>query len=76
MTHTLNTARTAAVSIDAFWLPINDATPLGVKMLLISKQAGIATVGEYRKCDHFDHWFPLPRFRLEWQWFDSEDDGL
>jgi len=40
------------------------------------KQAGIATVGEYRKCDHFDHWHPLPRFRLEWRVYDSEDDGL
>lgn len=74
MTYSINTAITAAVSNDVYWIPIDSNTPLRVKIWLIHKASGVATMGEYRKCDHFDHWHPMPRFKIEYQVL-NEDDG-
>lgn len=65
-THTINSAKTAAVSVGAFWLPIDADTPRGVSMLLISKSAGVLQKGQYDPSDKFfSHWFPNPKFKEE-----------
>ena len=66
MTHKLNADRTAAVSLDAVWIPIDANTPRGVKVLLISVKYGIAQISTYHPSDkYFTHWHPLPRFTKE-----------
>lgn len=66
MTHKLNADRTAAVSIDAFWLPIDKDTPRGVKMLLISEQYRVAQISVYQpSTKFFTHWHPLPKFKKD-----------
>jgi hypothetical protein len=59
MNHTVT--RTAAVALNQQWSLIDSDTPRGVKIQLISKQAGVATYGSLgSKNDHFTHWAPLP----------------
>ena len=65
MTHKLTADGAAAVTPDIHWLPINDATPIGARMLLIEKSQGIAFVRAHFHGDGFDHWFPLPTFRKD-----------
>ena len=66
MTHKLNSDRTAAVSLDAEWLPIDSSTPRGVKLLLISVKYGIAQISMYYPADsYFTHWHPLPKFKKD-----------
>ena len=66
MTHKLNSDRTAAVSLDAEWLPIDASTPRGIKMLLISVKYGIAQISTYHPSDkYFTHWHPLPKFKKD-----------
>ncbi len=66
MSHKLNSDKTAAVSLEAEWLPIDSSTPRGVKMLLISVKYGIAQISIYAPGDkYFTHWHPLPRFQKE-----------
>ena len=61
MTHTINNAKTAAVAIDYYWLPVNEDTPRGVKLQLLTV-GGIATYGQYNKgATWVTHWAPLPR---------------
>ena len=43
----LNTDKTAAVSLEAFWVPVGPSTPRGVNMWLISKPAGVSQKGMY-----------------------------
>lgn len=63
MTHKINTSRTAAVSPVVHWLPIDQHTPQGVKLQLISRQSGIAQHGTYKVGELFyTHWAPLPTF--------------
>jgi len=63
MTHKINAERTAAVSLDAIWMPVNEATPRGVRLWLINKPSGAAFPGQYNPSDPFPtHWFPNPRF--------------
>ena len=63
LTHKLNSDRTAAVSLDAVWIPIDANTPRGVNMWLISKTAGVSQKGMYDPAKtFFTHWFPNPRF--------------
>ena len=66
MNHKLNSERTAAVSLDAEWLPIDASTPRGIKMLLISVKYGIAQISTYHPSDkYFTHWHPLPKFKKD-----------
>jgi len=61
--HKLNTDKTVAVSTAYFWQPINSQTPRGVKMLLISKPAGVAVITTYdERSRHWTHWAPLPKW--------------
>jgi hypothetical protein len=60
MNYKVNNARTAAVATDVFWKPIDEHTPTGVRMLLINKRYGTATIGQ--KTSEFTHWAPLPKW--------------
>lgn len=63
MTHKLNSDRSAAVSLDMHWLLIDEYTPRGVKLMLISRAAGVAQIGLHQRADtHYTHWHPLPKF--------------
>lgn len=65
MNYTLNTTKTAAVSQDYFWQPI-ETCPRGVKVQLANKRAGVAVYGIHTDKDtHFTHWAPLPKFKQE-----------
>ena len=78
MTHHLNHTRTAAVSADTFWLPIDANTPRNVKVLAIARErSGVMTVAELHTFETwYTHWHPLPRFRADtWAPFDAEDDN-
>lgn len=59
---TINNSRTAAVNQSMIWLPINDATPVGVKLLLINRRLGVATIGIYHRGNDWTHWQGLPKF--------------
>ena len=64
MTHKINSAGTAAVSTDVFWLPIIEC-PAGVKVLLLTTH-GVAIVGHYADAKDrgfYTHWHPLPKRR-------------
>lgn len=63
--HTLNADKTAAVSTDVFWLPIDEHTPRNVKVFAIARSgAGIAQTTELRQDETwYTHWHPVPKFR-------------
>jgi len=65
MTWAINTSKTAVVSTDTFWLPIDEHTPRNCKVLAISKdKAGTLQVAEIRTNETwYTHWHGLPRFR-------------
>lgn len=64
MSYALNSSHTVAVATDYYWIPINDDTPRGVKLQLLSI-GGVATYGTYNGKDKFfTHWAPLPK-RIE-----------
>ena len=62
----LVSTRTAVVSTDYYWLPIDEDTPTGVKVLLLGR-SGVATMGHYEhrpgETQFWTHWAPLPRKR-------------
>ena len=60
MTHTINAAKTVAVSTEVYWQPIETA-PRGVKIQLINKQSGVATYGTYYGDKFWDYWCALPK---------------
>lgn len=63
MTFKLNTDKTAAVSTEAFWIPVGPDTPRGVGMWLINEPSGVSLKGQYNPADNFPtHWFPNPKF--------------
>jgi len=63
MTHKINASNTAAVANNVHWIPIDQHTPLGVKLQLISRQSGIAVHGTCKVGELFyTHWAPLPTF--------------
>jgi len=64
MSHKLNTDRTAAVSLDAVWLKIDEHTPIGSRMQLIDKKQNIAFTRVHHKGDGFTHWFPVPKWEI------------
>jgi hypothetical protein len=63
MTHTLNAAKTVAVAIDVYWIPIETA-PRGVKVQLLGK-GNVATYGTYYGDKFWTHWSPLPKLPKE-----------
>lgn len=63
MTHTLTTDGAAAVDRSTKWIPIDENTPRGAKVQLISKPSGVAQYGRYTPGQtFFTHWHPLPTF--------------
>lgn len=65
MTHKITADGAAAVTPSVNWLPIDDATPIGVRMMLIEKAQGVAYTRTHQRNDGFDHWFPLPTFKKD-----------
>ena len=63
MTHKINSDKTAAVSTDVFWMPIDANTPIGVRMQIIDREQNIAYTRVHHKGDGFTHWFPVPKWR-------------
>jgi len=65
MNYTINTTKTAAVATDNYWLPVDENTPRGVKVLLLT-QGDIATIGQYHPdASWVIAWCPLPRKVIE-----------
>jgi len=61
---TLNSTNTVAVDRSYPWLKIDKDTPLGVKLQLINRNAGVAVYGALTAHDKFwTHWAPLPTFQ-------------
>ena len=58
--YTLNTAKTVAVSTDAYWIPIDENTPRGVKLQLLG-DGGVAIYSAYFGDPFWTHWCPLPK---------------
>ncbi len=59
----LDSTRTAVVSNDYYWIPIDEDTPTGVKVLLLGR-SGVATMGHYEALpgtQFWTHWAALPR---------------
>jgi hypothetical protein len=60
MTHKLTHDNAAVVAPAIKWMPIDEHTPIGSKMLLIEKAQGIAYLRVHHKGDGFTHWHALP----------------
>jgi hypothetical protein len=59
----LNADRTAAVTQDHFWIPIDKCPPpIGAKVLLINKWNGVAVISTYFEKFQWTHWQGLPKF--------------
>ena len=61
----LDSTKAAVVSTDYYWIPIDEHTPTGVKVLLLGR-SGVATMGHYEHqpgTQFWTHWAPLPRKR-------------
>lgn len=63
MTYKLTADGAAAVDPATRWRKIDEHTPRGTKLQLISKPNGVAQYGKYMAGDKFfTHWHPLPVF--------------
>ena len=64
----LDSTKAAVVASEFYWLPIDQATPTGVKILLLGR-GGVASLGHYQhkpgETQFWDFWAPLPRKRKE-----------
>jgi hypothetical protein len=61
----LDSTRTTVVSDNYYWIPIDEHTPTGVKVLLLGR-SGVATMGHYEALpgtQFWQFWAPLPRKR-------------
>jgi hypothetical protein len=62
----LDSTRTTVVANDYYWIPIDEDTPTGVKVLLLGR-SGVATLGHYERrpgeTQFWTHWAPLPKKR-------------
>jgi hypothetical protein len=61
----LDSTKAAVVSDDYYWIPIDEHTPAGVKVLLLGR-SGVATMGHYEHLpgtQFWQFWAPLPRKR-------------
>jgi len=63
MTYKLNKDQSAIVAPDVKWMPIDDNTPIGARMLLIERRQNICYVRTHQRGDGFTHYFPLPTFK-------------
>jgi hypothetical protein len=64
MTQHLNSAGNTLVADAFFWRPIDAHTPLGVKMLVINRDAGVAQISTVQRGEKFyTHTAPLPKFK-------------
>lgn len=62
----INSNRTAAIDRNTKWIPIDENTPRGVKLQLISKGNGVALYAVYSPTNRFfTHYYPLPTFDKE-----------
>lgn len=53
----------AVVNTEVFWIPMEERQPpVGSKVLLINRAAGVALLGVYQR-EFFTHWAALPRFK-------------
>lgn len=60
---TTDSTKSALVDHGYHWRPITAATPRGVKLQLINRQAGVAIYGKLGKANDFwTHYAPLPTF--------------
>lgn len=64
-TWSINITKTAVVSTDTFWMPIDKDTPRNCKVLAISRRrCGVAQFAEIRTDEKwYDYWHPLPKFK-------------
>lgn len=63
MTHKPTADGVATVSPGIKWIKIDHTTPLGTKIMLISRRYGVAQFGMHSAKDKFfTHWHPLPTF--------------
>lgn len=61
-----NSDRTAAVNRALPWIPVKDyPPPKGVKLLLINRRFGVATLGVYLPNQNWTHWQGMPYFAEE-----------
>jgi hypothetical protein len=60
MTHTINNHHGVAVATDYYWIPVDNNTPRGVKLQLLTK-GGVAVHGVYFGDEFYTHWTPLPK---------------
>ena len=64
----LDSTKAAVVAADYYWLPIDQSTPTGVKVLLLGR-GGVASLGQYmhlpNETQFWSHWAPLPKRRPE-----------
>ena len=62
----LDSTRSTVVADDYYWIPIDDDTPTGMKILLLGR-SGVATMGHYEhkpgETQFWQFWAPLPRKR-------------
>ena len=61
----LDSTKAAVVADDYYWIPIDQDTPTGMKVLLFGR-SGVATMGHYENqpgSQFWTHWAPLPRKR-------------
>lgn len=66
--YSLNSRKSVAVSTKVTWRPIDEFTPRGVKMQLISKASGVATYGSITSSEeHWTHWAPVPAWDKEFE---------
>jgi hypothetical protein len=59
----LDSTRSTVVADDYYWIPIDQDTPTGVKVLLLGR-SGVATMGHYEALpgtQFWTHWAALPR---------------
>ena len=66
ITYRLDSTRSTVVADDYYWIPIDDDTPTGMKILLLGR-SGVATMGHYEhkpgETQFWQFWAPLPRKR-------------
>lgn len=64
----LDSTKAAAVAHDFYWIPIDQDTPRGVKVLLLGR-GGVAALGHYHhkpgETEFWTDWAPLPKRRPE-----------
>ena len=62
----LDSTKAAVVADDYYWIPIDEKTPTGVKILLLGL-GGVASLGQYihrpGETQFWTHFAPLPRRR-------------